>query len=172
MLAEMSQLWSATFVLLYRFLRLIDPLIRSVWAGTGLGNVVVLRVRSRRSGRERELLLGVLRARGHLYLGHPNGPSAWTRDLDAAGAAELVFHGGDPTPVRGALLPDGAERSAVIGATNQHPFPGNLLYRLARRHILAVGRYYRLEPIAPAPLAPPVGPIVRAAPVSGSSASP
>jgi hypothetical protein len=155
MLAGMSRFWSATFVLLYRFLRFIEPLIRSIWAGEGIGNVVVLRVRSRHSGRERQLLLGVLRVGDQLYLGHPNGASAWTRDLDAAGSAELVFHGGGPTQVSGVLLQDGTERSAVIGATNQHPFPGNLVYRLARRHILAVGRYYRLEPVTELPGAVP-----------------
>lgn len=160
MLAGMSRLWSGTFVLLYRFLRLVDPPIRAVWTRMGLGNVVEFRVRSRRTGEERGLFLGVLRVGDQLYLGHPNGPSFWTRDLDAAGTAELIFHGGEPVAVRGVLVPNGPERSAVISATNQHPFPGNLVYRLARRHILEVGRYYRLEPLAAPPLGaetPPVG---------------
>src|SRR6478736_8712679 len=152
MLAGMARLWSATFVLLYRFLRLMDPPIRAVWTRMGLGNLVEFRVRSRRTGEERELFLGVLRLGEQLYLGHPNGPSFWTRDLDAAGSAEISFHRGEPVAIRVALLPIGAERTAVISATNQHPFPGNLIYRLARRHIVAVGRYYRLEPIAAAPL--------------------
>jgi hypothetical protein len=120
----------------------------------GLGNVVEVRIRSRRTGKERELFLGVLRVGEQLYLGHPNGASFWTRDLDAAGSAELSFHGGEPVAVRGVLLPVGPERSAVISATNQHPFPGNLVYRLARRHILAVGRYYRLEPLSEASIRP------------------
>jgi len=147
MLPAMSRFWSATFVVLYRFLRLMDAPIRAVWARGGLGNVVAVRVRSRRSGEPRELFLGVLRIGQQLYLGHPNGPSFWTRDLDAAGSADIVFHGGEPVAVRGVLLPAGPERTAVISATNQHPFPGNVVYRLARRHIVAVGRYYRLEPI-------------------------
>jgi len=150
----MSRLWSATFVLLYRFLRLMDAPIRTVWTRTGLGNVVQVRIRSRRTGRERELFLGVLRVGKEFYLGHPNGASFWTRDLDAAGSAELAFPGGEPLAVRGVLLPPGPERSAVISATNQHPFPGNLIYRLARRHILAVGRYYRLEPLSEASIRP------------------
>ena len=150
----MSRLWSATFVLLYRFLRLMDAPIRAVWTRMGLGNVVEVRIRSRRTGQERELFLGVLRVGDQLYLGHPNGASFWTRDLDAAGSAQLTFHGGEPVAVRGVLLPVGQERSAVISATNQHPFPGNLVYRLARRHILAVGRYYRLEPLNEASIRP------------------
>jgi hypothetical protein len=144
----MSRFWSLAFVVLYRFLRLMDPPIRAVWTRTGLGNVIEFRVRSRRTGEERELFLGVIRVGDQLYLGHPNGPSFWTRNLDAAGSAEISFHRGEPLAVRGVLLPDGPERTGVIRATNQHPFPGNLIYRLARRHILAVGRYYRLEPIA------------------------
>ena len=151
MLAGMSRLWSAIFVLLYRLLRLMDPPIRAVWTRTGLGNVVLVRVRSRRTGQERELFLGVLRVAGQLYLGHPNGPSFWTRDLDAAGCARISFHRGEPLHIRGVLLPHDTERSLVIAATNQHPFPGNLIYRLARQHILAVGRYYRLDPVAGAP---------------------
>ena len=35
----------------------------------------------------------------------------------------------------------------MIRATfRQHPFPGNVLYWLARRHVRAVGTYYRIEP--------------------------
>lgn len=150
----MSRLWSATFVLLYRFLRLMDVPIRAVWTRMGLGNVVEVRIRSRRTGQERDLFLGVLRVGEQLYLGHPNGASFWTRDLDAAGSAEIAFHVGEPVAIRGVLLSPGQERSAVISATNQHPFPGNLVYRLARRHIMAVGRYYRLEPISEASTRP------------------
>jgi hypothetical protein len=43
-------------------------------------------------------------------------------------------------------LPSGPERDEVILATSeQQPFPGNLLYGAARRHILSEGRYFRLE---------------------------
>lgn len=93
-------------------------------------------------------MLGILRVGDGIYLGHPNGESSWTRDLDAAPSAQLVLHGLPPLEIRARLLPNGPERTAVIGATGQHPFPGNLVYRLARRHVLAVGRYYRLEPIS------------------------
>ena len=54
----------------------------------------------------------------------------------------------------------GPERTAVIVATaRQQPFPGNVVYRLARPHILAVGRYFRLDP--------PVERLARVAPASG-----
>jgi hypothetical protein len=44
------------------------------------------------------------------------------------------------------LLRVGPERERVIRATfRQHPFPGNVLYRLAGGHIRDVGRFYRLE---------------------------
>ncbi|HLO34669.1 MAG TPA: hypothetical protein VK194_01240, partial [Candidatus Deferrimicrobium sp.] len=48
-------------------------------------------------------------------------------------------------------LPPGPERDAVIRSTAvQQPFPANVLYRAARRHIAAVGVYHRLEPLAAA----------------------
>jgi hypothetical protein len=143
----MSRTWTIAFRAFYRLLRVMEPLIRAVWARYGLGNVVLLRLPRRASGRMRSVPLGVLRVDEQMYLGHPNGPSTWTRDLDAAEVAELVPPRGTALAVRAVLLEDGPERAAVIRATNQHPFPGNLVYRLARRHILAVGRYYRLEPV-------------------------
>ena len=43
-------------------------------------------------------------------------------------------------------LSAGPERTAVILASaRQQPFRGNVVCRLARRHILAVGGYFRLE---------------------------
>ncbi|MEA2623902.1 MAG: hypothetical protein QOH61_2812 [Chloroflexota bacterium] len=133
--------------MLYRILGFLDPAIRSVWQRSGLGNIVELRVRSRRSGRTRRVLVGVLRTGGSLYLGHPNGQSGWTRDLDAAGSAQIVLHGLGPMDVRAVPLQPGSERDAAIRATSQHPFPGNVIYRMARSHVLAGGRYYRLEPV-------------------------
>ena len=42
------------------------------------------------------------------------------------------------------------QRRRVISTTwHQHPFPGSLIYWLARRHINTVGRYYRIEPTQP-----------------------
>ncbi len=80
------------------------------------------------------------------YLGHPDGTCAWTRNLEAAGGGRLLHPGRAPERVVASRLPAGAEREAVIRATfRQHPFPGNVLYWLARRHVRAVGTYYRIE---------------------------
>lgn len=148
MLPMVSRFWARAFRGLYRLLGFVDPLIRAVWRRRGIGNVVELQVAARRSGRPRSLMLGLLHVGDDLYLGHPNGESSWTRDLDAAPMAKLVLHGLPPLDFGPHLLPAGPERSAVIGQTGQHPFPGNLVYRLARRHVLAIGRYYRIEPIS------------------------
>jgi hypothetical protein len=142
-----SRAWSIVFRVNYRLIRLLDPLIRPVWQAVGIGNVVELRVRGRRSGRERPVLVGLLRVAGRMYLGHPNGEAAWTRNFAAQGEGSLVVRGAAPVAVRPVRLGPGAERDAVVLATSQHPFPGNLLYRLARSHVRAVGVYFRLEPI-------------------------
>jgi hypothetical protein len=79
---------------------------------------------------------------------------------EAAGWVEV-----DPARSRGARqrlvrLPPGPERDAVIRATwSQQPFPADVLYRAARRHVAAVGVYHRLEPAA--------GPDAAAQPLEG-----
>lgn len=109
--------------------------------------MVQVTISGRRSGQPRSVLLGELAANGRLYLGHPNGPAEWTRNLDAAGGWLMIARSpGAASPWQAILLAAGPERDAVIKATGQHPFPGNLIYRLARGHVQAVGRYYRLEP--------------------------
>ncbi len=120
------------------------------WRRVGIGNTVEVRLPGRRSGQVRGVLLGLLSVDGRWYVGHPNGAAGWTRNLDAAeGRALLARRGGAPEHVTARLLRPGPEREQAILATWQHPFPGDLIYRLARRHILAVGRYYRLEPAEP-----------------------
>lgn len=140
----MSRFWRLALRAQYALLALLDPLIRRWWRRFGIGNVVEV-VIPRRSGGERARLLGLLRAGGGEYLGHPNGHVGWTRDLLAAGRATLVWPGGERRDVQASVLEPGPEREAAIVATNQHPFPGNLVYRLARRHIRAVGVFFRLE---------------------------
>lgn len=144
----MSRGWSRAFRVLYWLLGALDPLMREFWETFGLGNVVEFRVRGHRSGLQRSILLGLLRAGNGLYLGHPNGATAWTRNVEAGGDGEVVLRHSPPVPVRMVRLEPGAEREAVIQSTGQHPFPGNLIYRLARGHIRAVGVYYRLEPLS------------------------
>jgi hypothetical protein len=144
---RVSAAWQRWFPIQYRFIRLLDPLARAWWRAVGLGNVVELRVAGRRTGRARSVLLGLLRDGDHWFLGHPNGDVAWTRNLEAAETAELVFRSPIGIPVRASRLAPGALRDAAIAATGQHVFPGNLVYRLARRHIRAVGAYFLIEPI-------------------------
>jgi hypothetical protein len=124
----------------------MDPLIRAVWRRFGIGNVVELRV-DRRNGRgARSRLVGVLRGGGQLYLGHPSGHVGWTRDLEAAGGGVLVSPNGDELLFRALRLeePD-AQREQAIRATVQHPFPGNVIDRLARRHVRREGIFFRLD---------------------------
>jgi hypothetical protein len=143
---EPSRAWGLGFRALYRVLGWLDPLLRLLWLQFGLGNVVQVTIAGRRTGAPRRTLLGLLVAGGQWYLGHPNGPAHWTRNLDAAGGRlSLTWPGQAPVAFLARLLPPGPERARVIEATDQHPFPGNLIYRLGRRHVLAAGRYYRLE---------------------------
>lgn len=125
----------------------LDPMLRSAHHAYGIGNFVELRVPGRRTGRPTTTLLGLLRADGQLYLGHPNGDCMWTRNLEAAGGGELVLRGLPPVEIRAVRLAAGPEREAAIRSTDQHPFPGNAIYRLGRRHVLAAGTYFRLEPL-------------------------
>jgi hypothetical protein len=107
---------------------------------------VELLVAGRRTGRRRATLVGLLSVDGTWYVGHPSGPVDWTRNLDAAGGrAVLRWRGTDTLPVRAARLPAGEERERAILASDQHPFPGDLVYRLGRAHVRAAGVYYRLE---------------------------
>jgi len=148
----MSRFWTAAWPRFYRLLRLMEPLIRGLTRRFGVGDTVEVTIRRRTSGSGRPVLLGLLRIRGDWYIGHPNGACGWTRDLDAAGGQASVSAAWlGPTLVRATLLQPGDERSEVVAATyRQHPFPGTVLYWLARRHVRAVGRYYRLEVVPPA----------------------
>jgi hypothetical protein len=141
-----SAFWRRYLPVQYRLIRLLDPFARTWWQAWGLGNVVELRVAGHRSGRRRTVLLGLLRADGHWFLGHPNGDVAWTRNLDAAGEAELSLRWPAATAIRAVKLEPGSLRDLAIGATGQHVFPGNLVYRLARTHIRAVGTYFEIVP--------------------------
>jgi hypothetical protein len=125
----------------------LDPLLRWAWFSIGLGITSLLTVRGRRSGRQRSVLVGLIRLDGGWYVGHPNGEVAWTANLRRAGVARIA-----PVPdawmdVTAQPLGAGPERdAAIMAAGEQQPFPANLLYRAARRHILSEGRYFRLRP--------------------------
>ena len=133
---------------MYRFIGLFRPAVMSMWRGFGYGNIVELRVAGRKTGRQRRILLGILRDRDRWFLGHPNGHVDWTRNLEVAGTADLVLRWPASTVIRASVLPPGELRDLAILATRQHPFPGNLVYRLARAHVRAVGVFFLIEPVA------------------------
>jgi hypothetical protein len=144
-----SRFWRIALRVMYRFLRLVDPLIRSWRANgmAGLDGVVEVSINGRTSGRSRATLLTLLNVGDTWYVGHPNGETAWTRNAEAAGVVRIDppgAHGNSFSVVR--LVP-GPERDAVIAATRlQQPFPANFVYRAASHHIAAVGIYFRLVP--------------------------
>ena len=116
----------------------------------GFGNLVVLRVRGRRSARERALPVGLLSVAGRWYVGHPSGDTAWTLDLREAGHAEIQSARQPATTVCSTVLAPGRERDAVVRASfRQHPFPGNALYRLSGRHVVATGVFFRMDVAEP-----------------------
>jgi len=147
--ASGSGFWRVALRLMYRFLRLMEPMIRAARArgAPGADGFVELKVTGRKTGRSRTTLLTLLSVGRERYVGHPNGDTQWTRNAEAAGIVEIdppAEHGGTFRVVR---LPPGQERDAVIKATRtQQPFPANLVYRAASRHIVAVGIYFRLIP--------------------------
>lgn len=151
----MSVFWRAAFRATYWLLARLDPLIRWFWERIGMGNVVELTVQRRGGRGERARLVGLLRAGERLYLGHPNGPVGWTSDLEAAGVGTIRWPGGQQTRVRAVRLAAGMERGDAIRATGQHPFPGNLIYRLGRGHVRAVGVFFRITPLDDTPLDDP-----------------
>lgn len=135
---------------MYAGLGFVDPLIRAAWqaSGIGLNNVVDLRVAGRRTGLQRRVLLTLLTDGDRWFLGHPNGNVPWTRNLEAAGTADLAFRASAPIIVRASRLEPGELRDRAILATNGQPFPANVIYRLARRHVRAVGVYFAIEPVS------------------------
>jgi hypothetical protein len=141
-----SAAWHVALRAFYAMLRVLDPLIRWAWFSVGIGITSKLTVRGRRSGRERSVLVGLLRVDGNWYVGHPNGEVGWTANLREARRATVAPRPEESFEVTATPLDAGPERTAVILATaEQQPFPGNLVYRAARRHILGEGRYFRLE---------------------------
>jgi hypothetical protein len=146
----MSRFWRTAYRVQYRLLAWVDPLVRVFWRRFGIGNVIELHVERRDGHGSRARLLGLLRAGGGEYVGHPNGHVGWTRDLEASGRATLVWPRDRlRREVTAEVVPAGDEREQAILSTGQHPFPGNLAYRLGRRHIRAVGVFFRLRDVAP-----------------------
>lgn len=150
-----SVLWSIVWRVLYRLIRILDPLLRS-WIAHGLAGfdgVVELRFPGRRTGRPRRLLVTLLSHEGRWYIGHPNGLTNWQRNIEAAGWVDVEPSGADGPRFAVTRLGAGPERDAVIRATaTQQFFPADVVYRAARRHVAAVGVFHRLDPIGGRPL--------------------
>ncbi|HEY8167781.1 MAG TPA: hypothetical protein VIF84_03630 [Candidatus Limnocylindrales bacterium] len=138
--------WRLFFPFLYFFLRVTDPFFTRLTERRGLVNSVELRVRGRRSGRERRLVLGLLAVGDRRYLGHATDRAAWTRNLTAAGEGSLVVDGGAPIHVTATPLVPGEEQDeAVRAGGRQHPFPVDVAYRRARASIRLDGVFFRVE---------------------------
>jgi hypothetical protein len=141
--------WAPWWPRWYRLIRLMDGLLRPLVKRLGYANLVLMRVPGRRSGKERQVLLGELRVGERRYLGHPNGDTDWTLNVRAADHITLERANRPRARFRPVVLGPGPERDAVLSATyQQHPFPGNAFYRLAAGHVRAYGVYFRLEPIS------------------------
>ena len=123
----------------------------------GLDGVVEVRTVGRRTGRPRRTLVTLLTVDGRFYVGHPNGTAPWIANAEAAGSVEIEPSGHLGARLAVERVEPGPQRDAVIRATwTQQPFPANLLYRAARRHVAAAGTYLRLAPIdADRPVPPP-----------------
>ena len=142
--------WATWWRAWYRLLRVAERPLTWLTLRRGFGNLVILRVAGRRTGRDRSLPLGLLSVGEQRYVGHPSGDTGWTLNLRAADEAELESASIVGARVRAVVLERGSERDAVVQATfRQHPFPGDLFYRLAGRHVSATGVFFRLEDVEP-----------------------
>lgn len=145
--ARESRLWR---IVLDGFLRSApESLMRTIRRRNPAAPIEEFVVVGRRTGRERHMLLGLFEVDGTWYAGHPNGTSQWVRNLEAAGACTVIRRDGIATRVLAVEIA-GSERDAVIRKTWTQPAPAGWVYRGAARHISAVGRYFRLEPLADA----------------------
>lgn len=142
--------WSRFFRAQYRVIRLLAPLIRvALRVRFFLPRTVDLRLVGRSTGRRRRVLLTLLTVEERWYVGHPSGPAGWTRNLEAAGVADVVLRNGRTARVRAVRLFGGPEREAVVRATwSQQPFPANVVYALAREHVRRTGVYFRLVEVS------------------------
>ena len=145
--ASESRLWRAV---LAGFLRSAPVgLMRVVRQKVPAAPIEEFVIRGRRTGRERRMLLGLFEVDGAWYAGSPNGTAQWIRNLEAAGGCTVIRRDGVPVQVLAVEVTDAAERDAVIRRTATQPAPAGNIYRGAQRHIRAVGRYFRLEPVDP-----------------------
>jgi hypothetical protein len=142
-----SPFWTTVFRLL--FLATPTRLVGVDGRRFGYGPIEEVVIRSRKTGADQHLFLVVARTGDGWIVGHPNGERAqWVRNLAAAGSADVIDRFGAKIPVRAPLLLPGPDRDAAIDEHTRQQVPGpRQLYRLARKHIRAMGAYFRLDPI-------------------------
>ena len=83
--------WQVTWRVLFFMARRTNALMR-VFRGLPLpstSQIVELRLVGRKSGKRRDVLVGMSRIDGRMYVGHPNGPTAWLANLAATDVATL-----------------------------------------------------------------------------------
>ena len=132
--------------LVVRRLGWLTRLLAAMGVPSFANNIIELELTGRRSGRDRTVLVTLLRLNGAWYVGHPNGRAPWLANLESAGVVKATVLGQAPVRVRSVPLPLGEERTAVIRETSrQQLIPARPLYWAARRHILRAGIYHRLE---------------------------
>ena len=141
-----SRAWQTVFSVAFRLTpRRLTLAMRDRDASSPLREVLVV---GHETGRQQRITLSVFEIGGRWYAGHPNGQHAeWVRNMRAARSATVIGRDGRPVQVVCIPLEPGAERDAAIAATSRQPFPANLLYRAARRHVTAAGDYFRLQPL-------------------------
>src|SRR5687768_18549482 len=88
--ARRSSTWHLVLRASYAVIRVLDPLLRWTWFSVGLGITSRLTVRGRRTGRDRSVLVGLIRVNRTWYVGHPNGEVSWTANLRGAGRARIA----------------------------------------------------------------------------------
>ena len=146
--------WHVTWRVLFFMARRTNALMRA-FRGLPLpstSEIVELRLVGRKTGRRRDVLVGMSRIDGRMYVGHPNGPTAWLANLAAADVATLQVKHQPPVQVRSVPLGLGPEREAAIRATgSQEWLVIRPFYWASRRHILRAGVYHRLDVITGAP---------------------
>lgn len=146
--------WRVTWNVLFAFTRRTGALMRG-FRGLPLPTtkeIVQLQLVGRKTGRRRDVLVGMSRIDGRLYVGHPNGPTAWLANLAAAETATLQIKDQPPVQVRSVPLALGPEREAAIRATAKQEWLFiRPVYWASMRHVLRAGVYHRLDIITAAP---------------------
>jgi F420H(2)-dependent quinone reductase len=73
-----------------RIARALNQMIRGLAeVGVGIAGTTALRVRGRKTGKRRGVVINLLRVDGHDYVVSPRGNTQWARNARAAGAVEL-----------------------------------------------------------------------------------